>query len=534
MKKIALIAGVALVTAIFAGCANNEDANPAGETTIHISLTAGIEQSGTETRTANPAAPVWTAGDAIGVHFVGDAPMNHWRLNGELLEGGQKATFSGNVTLPQGVSYTIYGYYPHGSIGGQTAHHQTAKIAIPAIQKPTATSFDPLADVMIMKPVERTFSGTSYSHNGLQFRRVLGMINFVLTCQELEGQAIKRLTFTTDAGLELAGMGHFDLDEGTFIEFYDGAATAITATPNGNVYANGTDGIMLCVPVMNIPAGTTLTITGETDNFTFEKTKTLDGAIQLAAGNWHTMNVTLEAEDVTVKEKLVTNITLSKSAASIEVGETLSLSANVLPSDATNRNVVWESSDTEVATVDQSGLVTAMGAGNAIITATATDGSGKAGSCSLTVTAADARTQLSYCIIPSTGAYTETAKGVGVFKITLQTFEGTSRPQNVASTKIGLSIYSEPSASKEIATGVYTFTSVYNTANAEKGTVYQSSLGRYDDNNVSLGGGSPTTNGTSTMTITKDGDNYTLLLDITYTSGNARTFKGIYTGPITF
>jgi uncharacterized protein YjdB len=57
------------------------------------------------------------------------------------------------------------------------------------------------------------------------------------------------------------------------------------------------------------------------------------------------------------------------------VGESTVLSATVVPIDATDRGVVWESSDTLVATVNPGGVVTARSAGfGVIITARTRDG----------------------------------------------------------------------------------------------------------------------------------------------------------------
>ena len=70
----------------------------------------------------------------------------------------------------------------------------------------------------------------------------------------------------------------------------------------------------------------------------------------------------------------VTGVTLSETAASLTVGgETLTLTATVLPDDATDKTVTWTSSDPTVATVAD-GVVTAVAAGTATITATATNG----------------------------------------------------------------------------------------------------------------------------------------------------------------
>ena len=65
----------------------------------------------------------------------------------------------------------------------------------------------------------------------------------------------------------------------------------------------------------------------------------------------------------------VTSVSLDRVGASLPVGETLQLTATVFPVDATDRTVTWTSSDTQVATVEN-GLVTALKAGRAVVTAT--------------------------------------------------------------------------------------------------------------------------------------------------------------------
>lgn len=81
----------------------------------------------------------------------------------------------------------------------------------------------------------------------------------------------------------------------------------------------------------------------------------------------------------------VTSVTLDKTNSNITVGETLNLVATVLPSDATNKTVTWKSSNTDVAIVSN-GIVKAVKAGTAVITATAEN---KSATCNITVTAED-------------------------------------------------------------------------------------------------------------------------------------------------
>ncbi|MBQ4069665.1 MAG: Ig-like domain-containing protein [Lachnospiraceae bacterium] len=86
---------------------------------------------------------------------------------------------------------------------------------------------------------------------------------------------------------------------------------------------------------------------------------------------------------VTVKTP-VKKVTMSSSNATVKLGTTLQLKATV-SSDASNKKLTWTSSDTSVATVSSTGLVTAKKVGKATITATAQDGSGKKATCVVTV-----------------------------------------------------------------------------------------------------------------------------------------------------
>ncbi len=88
---------------------------------------------------------------------------------------------------------------------------------------------------------------------------------------------------------------------------------------------------------------------------------------------------------VTVEATPVTQITLSQTTASLKVGETITLTATVSPSNATDKSVSWTSDNEEVALVSSSGKVIALGLGNATIYATANDGSGVYATCAIIV-----------------------------------------------------------------------------------------------------------------------------------------------------
>ncbi len=79
-----------------------------------------------------------------------------------------------------------------------------------------------------------------------------------------------------------------------------------------------------------------------------------------------------------------TSLTLNCNEADVHLHQTLQLNATILPSDA-HQQVEWSSSNNNVATVSESGLVTPVALGNAIIYATTVDGSNKKALCVITV-----------------------------------------------------------------------------------------------------------------------------------------------------
>ena len=102
-------------------------------------------------------------------------------------------------------------------------------------------------------------------------------------------------------------------------------------------------------------------------------------------GNANEMLVQTEVE---IPKVAVSGITLNNSTLSLTTGQNFTLQAMLSPSNATNKEVTWESSDAGVAAVSKDGVVTAKKAGKATIVAKAADESGKYASCVVTVTEA--------------------------------------------------------------------------------------------------------------------------------------------------
>lgn len=81
----------------------------------------------------------------------------------------------------------------------------------------------------------------------------------------------------------------------------------------------------------------------------------------------------------------VTGVTLNKTTLSLNVGDTQTLTATISPSNATNKSVSWSTTNSSIATVSSSGVVTAKAAGTATITVKTSDGE-KTANCTVSVT----------------------------------------------------------------------------------------------------------------------------------------------------
>ena len=88
----------------------------------------------------------------------------------------------------------------------------------------------------------------------------------------------------------------------------------------------------------------------------------------------------------------VESITLDKTTATIEVEESLQLTATILPVEAANKNVIWTSSNTSVAAISAEGLVTGLTPGTTTITAASEENGEIKAICEITVEPITAKT----------------------------------------------------------------------------------------------------------------------------------------------
>ena len=180
-----------------------------------------------------------------------------------------------------------------------------------------------------------------------------------------------------------------------------------TSTSSITVNAVSVTGVTVSPSSANVGTGATTTLTAtiapanatnKTVNWTSSNTgvATVSGGVVtgVTAG---TATITATSQDgsftstslITVTTVYATGVTVTPNPATVVAGAYIPLTANFTPSNTTNKTVFWSTSNSSVARVSVSGIVTGMAAGTATITATTQDGSYTSTS-SITVSAAAA------------------------------------------------------------------------------------------------------------------------------------------------
>jgi uncharacterized protein YjdB len=155
----------------------------------------------------------------------------------------------------------------------------------------------------------------------------------------------------------------------------------------------------------------------------------------LAIINAYTHNDKITNASIYVQEKPVESVSLNETTLVFHQGDKTTLVATVLPENATNKSIVWFSSNTQIATVDMFGLVTAVGFGSASITGRAQD---KSASANVFVNPTQAQTDYTFTdstnidvtsIIINTNSYTINV-GQNI------QFQATTEPDNASNTTL--------------------------------------------------------------------------------------------------
>ena len=167
------------------------------------------------------------------------------------------------------------------------------------------------------------------------------------------------------------------------------------------------------------------------------------------------------------QETQITGITLDKTEVSLKEKETVQLTAEVAPANATNKKLNWESSAPAVATVDSTGRVTAVAAGSAVITCSATDGSFVTATCKVTVTKPEVK--VTRITLNKTNASIEKGKTLQL-KATVTPTNATTKAVTWKSSNTKIATVSSTGKVTAKATGTVTITCTAKDGSGKKAT----------------------------------------------------------------
>ena len=194
---------------------------------------------------------------------------------------------------------------------------------------------------------------------------------------------------------------------------------------------------------------------------------------------------------VTVANPVI-SISLSKSTLNLIKGNTSTLTVTYNPTDAEGKSVTWKSSNTSVATVSTSGLITAIASGTATITATSTNG--KTATCTVTVTNPVSSISLNQASLNLTKG------GTSTLTVTYNPADADSRSVTWKSSNTSVATVSSSGKVTAVASGTATITAT--SANVKTATCTVTVTNPVSSISLNQASLNLTKGGTSTLTVT--------------------------------
>ena len=381
MKKI-LLAAAAALTALVA-CQKNEVAASAADSALYATIE---ETDATKTYMDSNNNIRWSEGDQV-IAFMKTSLGLRYQIKDEYIgktSGYFSQVSSGSSSdLGAGIEWDHnVVYYPYSSTieAAKSGSNYVLDVVLPSEQTYAAESFGNGAMAMVAVS----------ENNNITFRNVLGGMKL-----QLKGtQIVKFIKIEGKNNEKLSGAA-------TVTAYMDETKPAITMsqTASTSVTLNCGSGVQLSestasefiisLPPVLFSKGFTVTVTDtESNTYTVGTDKT---NIVIRSSLLVMPPVKLGAsagEDSADDDELiipVSYVNLNSTSLKLYEGDIAQLTATVGPKDATDKTVVWSSDNRAVASVDQTGQVTALQSGSAMISAVA---GGKIATCSVTVSEA--------------------------------------------------------------------------------------------------------------------------------------------------
>ena len=360
MKKI-LLAAAAALTALVA-CQKNEVAAPAADSVLYATIE---ESDATKTYMDSNNNIRWSEGDQI-VGFMKSSLGLKYRILSSSV-GKTSASFenvsgsNGNINAGTEWDHNIV-YYPYLDVieAEKSGDNYALNIVLPSKQTYAAESFGNGSMAMVAVS----------ENNNITFRNVLGGMKL-----QLRGtQKVKSIKLEGKNNEKLSGAATvtaYTDETKPAITMASGASTSVTLDCGSGVQLNeskATEFIIALPPVL-FSKGFTVTVT-DTDSKTYTvETDRANTVLRSSILNMPAFKLG-ETPDSETPDMIVFDL----DKLTVVPGTTYALTVDFEPFDASDKTLVWNSSNPAVASVDASGVVKAQADGTSTITAVAVGG----------------------------------------------------------------------------------------------------------------------------------------------------------------
>lgn len=318
MKKTCYILGVAFGAALaLVSCGREaiepEAVTPGSETGNQVTLTINARQ-GTDSKTYIDGTDVkWaTSGEklkvfeeytASGATDVTLTPVTS--SEGTTEDSGATMTFAASFDEATADSYAYYAFYPSSAYNSKPTTVEKVAIEVKSTQTPTASSFDPSADILIAKPETVTAQATSLD---MEFARVVAVGKMTLTGLT-SSDPVTQVTFSaTDAdgnAVILAGRTAYNLSDASIAGNNTEATSIVLNYSALSLTANESmDVWFTCLPFSLSGAGS-FKVVVETASETFTKDVSLSESQNLKFIAGKASRFTVDMSSVSGSEKAV-------------------------------------------------------------------------------------------------------------------------------------------------------------------------------------------------------------------------------------
>lgn len=299
MKKVFINSAIAFFAACALASCAKDNLKPADvETSLHFSITTAEDsplKSYLDNNRDGSYTPMWSKGDQLAM-FVGDITSSTSEPTAILSnqnEDGVIAKFDGDVptSLTDGsfLSFSPAGAFVKGYDG-------TVGINLSEIQNPSSLTIDEACDVLVAKQCDFMAENGVVAINDLYFKRIFSIVK--VNVKGVEALNSEKVTsFTLNAPVTLTGRAAVDLSTASISKWNVDNKSVVAKYTTDNPVFGGENGlentVWFVVNPTTIASGSTITFSGETENYTFSKDVTLTKDVVFPRGQIAVINLTI-------------------------------------------------------------------------------------------------------------------------------------------------------------------------------------------------------------------------------------------------